>query len=123
MSHFLQKTQKSRHITTRAELGVNGLKSAMSRVKYWPMKVRHIAIIMLIPVIFTAGLSYGFKQGVENYSALEQVLVSYILTAQAHRLKSGTQDDLAKLEDFLLMEISAGLDSYIRYRDDGNHIL
>jgi hypothetical protein len=72
---------------------------------------------------FCLGGFYGFNQGVQNYAALESVLVGYMNTAQVNRLKSGSNEEIKNVSGYLLVGVDHGLDQYAWYEEKGNHFL
>ncbi len=88
------------------------------------MKVKYIAIALAAAAAgFCLGVLYGFNQGVNNYAALESVLVGYINTAQVNRLESGNSEDIKNVRGYLLIGVDHGLRQYSWYQEKGNHLL
>ncbi len=72
---------------------------------------------------FFAGLYYGFDSGAKNYYALESVLSANFDVANARRLKSGTVEDLNKIDGILNLKIDNAVDQYNWYQESGNKYL
>lgn len=88
------------------------------------MKIKIVSSYLLVLSIgLVAGTGYGFKQGMENFYALESVLVGYMSTGQASRLHNPTNENIDLVQDYFDFLIDNGLASYIRYEEQGNHIL
>lgn len=79
--------------------------------------------IVILTVVFSLGVGFGFKQGSRNALSLEGVALGNILTAQAKRLHSGTDEDIKNIESLMTFYIDFGIDSFNWYETNGNHFL
>jgi hypothetical protein len=97
----------------------------MNRVSYSQkeLKLKYFAIFVAVLIGFGFGVFYGFNQGVQNYGALESVLVGYMNTVQVKKLKSGSNEDIKNVSGYLLIGVDHGLDQFTWYQEQGNHLL
>lgn len=85
------------------------------------IKIRSILIGGFIAVAgFCAGTLYGFKEGVENLSLLEQVAQGALARYQ---LASIQNDQIDSVEHLFELNIDTGIHRYAVFQQEGNELL
>ena len=69
---------------------------------------------------FIGGTYYGFKEGVENHSLLEQVAQGSLSRHQLASIEKGKIENVTHLFE---LNIDAGLHRYVMYEESGNRML
>lgn len=69
---------------------------------------------------FAGGTYYGFKEGVHNFSLLEQIVQGAL---SRHQLASIEQEKFESVEHLFELNIDFGLHKYVMYQEIGNKLL
>lgn len=90
----------------------------------WTMSMKLLISFSLVTIFsFSMGSLYGYKEGMNDFSAIEHVAVGSLATVAANNIRKDTETTRDKAIGLLETNINAGLDGYIRYKDGLNPIL
>lgn len=79
-----------------------------------------ITAIMFSVIGFAGGTYYGFKEGVNNFALLEQIVQGAL---SRHQLASIEKDKLDNVTHLFELNIDFGLHRYVMYQKSGNKFL
>jgi len=71
-------------------------------------------------MVFVGGTFYGFKEGMNNFSLLEQVVQGAL---SRHQLAAIEKNKIESVQHLLELNIDSGLHRYVMYKNDGNKLL
>jgi hypothetical protein len=79
-----------------------------------------ITAIMFSVIGFAGGTYYGFKEGVNNFGLLEQIVQGALSRHQLASIEKNKLDDVTHLFE---LNIDSGLHRYVMYQKSGNKFL